>query len=108
MWFSTFTTTLCMLVCLLQIRKSEKNLLERLFTVIHHLTPVQLETLLKEEDSIVKCRKEARAALEDCKQAIFVVSNMCRLTPICACVVKKADVSETRQCDVGCKTESSL
>lgn len=26
-----------------QIRKSEKNLLERLFTVIHHLTPQQME-----------------------------------------------------------------
>ena len=27
----------------MQIRKSEKNLLERLFTVIHHLTPTQME-----------------------------------------------------------------
>ncbi len=62
--------------CTAQIRKSEKNLLERLFTVIHHLTPTQLETLLKEEEGVVKARREARAALEDCKQAIFVVSTL--------------------------------
>ncbi len=43
--------------------------------MIHHLTPPQLEALLKEEDAVVKSRKEARAALEDCKAAIFVVSD---------------------------------
>ncbi len=59
-----------------QIRKSEKNLLERLFTVIHHLTPVQLEQLLREEDGVVNARREARAALEDTKQAIFVVRGV--------------------------------
>jgi hypothetical protein len=58
-----------------QIRKSEKNLLERLFTVIHHLTPTQMEQLLREEEEIVAKRKEARAALEDCKTAVFVVGG---------------------------------
>lgn len=43
-----------------QIRKSEKNLLEKLFTVIHHLTPVQMEALLKEEDSIIQRRAQVR------------------------------------------------
>jgi hypothetical protein len=41
-----------------QIRKSEKNLLEKLFTVIHHLTPAQMEALLKEEDSVVQRRAQ--------------------------------------------------
>ncbi len=64
------------LVCALlgpQIRKSEKNLLERLFTVIHHLTPTQMEVLLREDEPIVEKRKLARASLEDVKTAIFQV-----------------------------------
>uniref|UniRef100_A0A7S0WQI3 Dynamin GTPase n=1 Tax=Chlamydomonas leiostraca TaxID=1034604 RepID=A0A7S0WQI3_9CHLO len=55
------------------IRKSEKNLLERLFNVIHHLTPQQMEALLKEEDTIINRRREARNALEDIKTAMFQV-----------------------------------
>lgn len=35
-----------------QIRKSEKNLLERLFTVLHHLTETQMEALLREEETV--------------------------------------------------------
>lgn len=58
-----------------QIRKSEKNLLERLFTVIHHLTPTQLANLLKEDEPIIEKRKAARAALEDVKTAIFQVRS---------------------------------
>ena len=56
-----------------QIRKSEKNLLERLFTVIHHLTPIQLGNLLREDEPIIEKRKAARACLEDVKTAIFQV-----------------------------------
>ncbi|KAG2446820.1 hypothetical protein HYH02_008380 [Chlamydomonas schloesseri] len=58
------------------IRKSEKNLLERLFTVIHHLTPTQLENLLKEDEPIIEKRKAARAALEDVKTAIFQLQQV--------------------------------
>ncbi|GFR48981.1 hypothetical protein Agub_g10999 [Astrephomene gubernaculifera] len=58
------------------IRKSEKNLLERLFTVIHHLTPTQLENLLREDEPIVEKRKAARASLEDVKTAIFQVQQV--------------------------------
>lgn len=71
----TVVTTVPKAIVHCLIRKSEKNLLERLFTVIHHLTAPQLEALLKEEDGIVQSRKEARGALEDCKQAIFVVQQ---------------------------------
>eukprot|EP00198_Chlamydomonas_reinhardtii_P012336 XP_001701673.1 dynamin-related GTPase [Chlamydomonas reinhardtii] len=58
------------------IRKSEKNLLERLFTVIHHLTPTQLANLLKEDEPIIEKRKAARAALEDVKTAIFQLQQV--------------------------------
>ncbi|GIM07018.1 hypothetical protein Vretimale_11226, partial [Volvox reticuliferus] len=58
------------------IRKSEKNLLERLFTVIHHLTPTQLEHLLREDEPIIEKRKAARACLEDVKTAIFQVQQV--------------------------------
>ncbi|GLI59822.1 hypothetical protein VaNZ11_001793 [Volvox africanus] len=58
------------------IRKSEKNLLERLFTVIHHLTPTQLENLLREDEPIIEKRKAARACLEDVKTAIFQVQQV--------------------------------
>ena len=57
-----------------QVKKSEKNLLERLFNVIHHLTPVQMENLLREEDSIVQRRLQARRALNDVKSALYIVS----------------------------------
>ena len=58
----------------LQVKKSEKNLLERLFNVIHHLTPVQMENLLREEDSVVQRRFQARRALNDVKSALYIVS----------------------------------
>lgn len=58
-----------------QIRKSEKNLLERLFTVIHHMTPNQMEGLLREDEPIIEKRKGARACLEDVKTAIFQVGG---------------------------------
>ncbi|KAG2486876.1 hypothetical protein HYH03_014470 [Edaphochlamys debaryana] len=58
------------------IRKSEKNLLERLFTVIHHLTPTQLANLLKEDEPIIEKRKLARVALEDVKTAIFQLQQV--------------------------------
>jgi hypothetical protein len=70
-----------------QIRKSEKNLLERLFTVIHHLTPTQMEQLLREEEDIVAKRKEARSALEDCKTAVFVVGGRVGNTHMQPCCV---------------------
>mmetsp|Transcript_19122 Transcript_19122/g.32848 ORF Transcript_19122/g.32848 Transcript_19122/m.32848 type:complete len:797 (-) Transcript_19122:788-3178(-) len=72
----TVVTTVPKAIVHCMIRKSEKNLLERLFTVIHHLTPSQLETLLKEEDQVVMKRKEARAALEDCKTSVFKVQQV--------------------------------
>ena len=56
-----------------QIRKSEKNLLEKLFTVIHKLTPEQMESLLKEEDTVVQRRQVARKMFEDVKSAVFQV-----------------------------------
>ena len=64
----------CLPACL-QIRKSEKALLERLFTVIHHLTPGQMETLLREDESILLKRAAARKALEDVKTALFQVGQ---------------------------------
>lgn len=59
--------------CAAQIKKSEKNLLERLFSVIHHLTPVQMENLLREEDSVVQRRLQARKALNDVKASLYQV-----------------------------------
>ncbi|MEW5315586.1 MAG: hypothetical protein WDW38_007004 [Sanguina aurantia] len=55
------------------IRKSEKNVLERLFTVIHHMTDAQMKVLLKEDDDVVAKRRAGRKALEDVKTAIFKV-----------------------------------
>ena len=56
-----------------QIKKSEKNLLERLFSVIHNLTPVQMENLLREDDSVVQRRLQARRALNELKSALYQV-----------------------------------
>jgi dynamin GTPase len=56
-----------------QIKKSEKNLLERLFSVIHSLTPVQMENLLREDDSVVQHRLQARKALNELKSAQYQV-----------------------------------
>lgn len=34
-----------------------------------------MENLLKEEDEVIQRRREARAALEDCKTSVFLVSD---------------------------------
>ncbi|EFJ44103.1 dynamin-related GTPase [Volvox carteri f. nagariensis] len=72
----TITITVPKAIVHCMIRKSEKNLLERLFTVIHHLTPMQLENLLREDEPIIEKRKAARACLEDVKTAIFQVQQV--------------------------------
>ena len=59
----------------MQIKKSEKNLLERLFSVIHSLTPVQMENLLREDDSVVQHRLQARKALNELKSAQYQVRH---------------------------------
>jgi hypothetical protein len=58
-----------------QIKKSEKNLLEKLFSVIHHLTPDQMQALLKEDDAVVERRAHARKALDDVKMAVYQVGG---------------------------------
>jgi len=75
MVMDTIITTVPKAIVHSMIRRSEKSLLERLFNVIHHLSPQQMEALLKEEDSVVLGRKAARAALEDAKTCVFRVQQ---------------------------------
>lgn len=49
------------------------SLLERLFTVIHKLSPQQMEALLREDDDVVKHRQLTRKMFEDVKSAVFAV-----------------------------------
>jgi len=78
---SVYTRMVCDTVCITvpkaivhcMIKKSEKNLLERLFSVIHSLTPVQMENLLREDDSVVQHRLQARKALNELKSAQYQV-----------------------------------
>lgn len=72
----TICTTVPKAVVHCLIRKSEKNLLERLFTVIHKLTPEQMENLLREEDAVVQRRAMARKMFEDVKSALFRVHQL--------------------------------
>jgi hypothetical protein len=58
------------------VKKSEKNLLERLFNVIHHLTPMQIEGLLKEEPEIVLRRQASRKTFEAIKTGIFQIQQL--------------------------------
>eukprot|EP00798_Chlamydomonas_sp_ICE-L_P013205 gene13205-19040_t len=71
----TIVTTVPKAIVHAMIRKSEKNLLERLFHVIHNLSAQQMEMLLREEDSVVQRRKQARKALDDVKTALFQVQQ---------------------------------
>ncbi|KAF5832494.1 hypothetical protein DUNSADRAFT_11594 [Dunaliella salina] len=75
MVMDTIITTVPKAIVHSMVRRSEKSLLERLFNVIHHLSPQQMEALLKEEDSVVYGRKAARACLEDAKTCVFRLSS---------------------------------
>ncbi|KAG1675453.1 hypothetical protein FOA52_001752 [Chlamydomonas sp. UWO 241] len=69
----TVVTTVPKAIVHALIKKSQKSLIERLFTVIHKLTPDQMERLLREDDGTVQHRMQARGVFDDVKSAVFAV-----------------------------------